>query len=429
MALGLGLGSGVVSVPSLFTETVKRMGGSTTNNYVSNSPASGGSAVNRTYGQTMAFERKADEVRIIIFNADITSDANIHGLTVYPTNTAASANPSGDEVNVTFNGVAPASGTPINIPAGTAGPSGAAEDRVISWIRSDWMPITMVDRTDGGNGFLLQVRIWSSGGLPRINSNSGFTTSYDTNWDAQSGGRTFKTWHATGDLTHTKAWGATTLQAIHAGIAVQTRGTYPILDVGAGFDSQPQGFASGPTAGTGSGANGYYSALLSAQKNRASGPLFSAANLGSAGMQGSSGHLNMRKWIDALELKAIFMQVWSGNSGYAGIEADKALALETAAYAQARGCVPILVGCYPRSDSTTSGSNDEAQLIALNSWIAAQGLDYINVYDDLGNGATPQRLETDYSADGIHRSIAGQDVEGVAKLAKAQEVAIRLRIL
>lgn len=414
----------------LYIETVKRIGGSTTGNYVSNSPASGQSAVNRTYGQTIGLERKGDAVRIVLMNSDISASANVEGVSVYTTNSAATSIPTGPETVVTFGGVAPTSDSPVVIPAGTAGPSGLAHDRIFSYIRSDWMPISMVERTDGGSGYLLHVRIFSSGGLPRVLLPQTFTSSYATGWLAASGGREFSTWYGTGDLTHTPAWaGATTTtrQFVAPPMIVQVRGTTPILNIGQGFDSQAQGFHAAPGAWTDPTGVEYYGALLAAQKARANGPMFSAANLGSDGMQGSSGHLNIRKWINALDLDAVAFQAWSGNSGYANIERDKALALETIAYARSKNCVPILMSAYPRIDSTASGQSAEQNLLNLNAWIAVQNTLSVNVYNALGNGATPQRLQTAYdSGDGLHRSIAGQDIEGMALLPIVQSVASKM---
>ncbi len=418
--------------PATFVETVKRIGGSTSGNYVSNSPASGQSSVNRTYGVTVGLERKGNAVRVGIMNADISSAATIEGWSIYATNSAATSIPTGPEVAATVNGVPISPATPLVIPAATAGPSGNVADRISTAVWTDWMPISMLDRVDGGAGFLLHVRVFSSGGLPRVLLPSTFTTTYPTGWLAAAGGREYSTWYGTGDLTHTPAWaGATTTsrQFVAPPLIVQVRGTTPILNIAQGFDSQAQGFHAAPAAWTDPTGVEYYGSILAAQKSRIGGPLFSAANLGSDGMQGSSGHLNLRRWIDFLGLKAILFQVWSGNSGYAQIERDKALALETIAYAQARGCIPILMSAYPRGDSTPTGTTAEQLLIDLNAWIAQQGVDFVNVYAALGNGASPARLQAAYdSGDGLHRSIAGQDLEGAAVLAKVQEVALRLGI-
>ena len=416
----------------LFIETIKRIGGSTAGNHVSNSPSSGQSAAGRTYGTTLAAERKGFAVRVIFPNADVTSGANLEGLSVYPTSTGDVSVPTGPEVPITFSGGIASSATPLVIPPGTPGPGGAAPDRQFSYVRSDWVPLAMVERTDGGSGYLLHVRCYSSGGLPRVLLPQAFTSSYASGWLAASGGRDYSTWYAAGDFTHTPGWsGATTTsrQFVAPPIIVQIMGTGPTLNVGIGFDSQAQGFHAAPAAWTDPTGIEYYSALLAAQKGRTAGPAFSAANLGSDGMQGSAGHLNIRRWIDALDLKAVIFQAWSGNSGYGAIERDKTLTLETIAYARQRGCVPIVLCAYPRDDSTATGPTAEQNLLALNAWVASLGVDYVDVYRQLSNAASPARLQAAYdSGDARHRSMAGQDIEAMLLRVKVQEVAQRLGV-
>lgn len=388
---------------SMYGQTIRRGGGA---NDSANAPA--GSNV-----QTMATaDRPFTHARFIFSNWD-TSNTNTLRCKAVPSATFGSAPSVTTPTDVTVAG-----STTITVPTGTAGTD--SNNKLAGFVVSDPIAIASIPRTDGGSGYLIALRCYSAGVQNWTLTNSSFTTNYATEYKVRlGGGRDHGTWYNTGAdavTTWNTSYSLSMFGALQ-NVAIQTFATTPSTEFALFGDSQARGFA------TTSGFNS--SALTVARLGSTEQTPISALVFGSPSMGTQYILANELQWLSAYQPQICAFQVYSTNDGIAQAAFDnaKTRALAFIQAAVAKGCVPILLGTYPYQAHTTTS---EGYVIDLHNWIRAQGYDYLIIYNDLGDGASPQRLQSQYSADGTHLNDAGRIFEGTKLLQVIQAIKARL---
>lgn len=356
------------------------------------------------------------EVQLDFFNPDITAPSQMDSVEVFTSASAANAVPTGSPVTLTFGGVAATSAAPIMVPAGTQGAATTgtpASDQVLAnrqpgHLASDSVPLVSVPRTDGGAGYLLYIRVRTAGAFAITNTSSQFAANYATGWMGISGGRDFKNWTLVGSSTWaTRPNASDALTAAHLCVAARTKTTARALNVLSIGDSIRQGFATN---------TGFNSALRNAKRlNTAITPI-AVINAAIASSQSASMVVNAKKWIDFFKPDVVLVPAFTGNDMPSATPVDQALldasyarAMEVVTYAQAAGAKVIIDLPIPYSRFTAA---TEPLITAYRQRWKTAGFTCFDAYDALGNGATPQAIQSQYSADNVHPNDAGHAVGG-----------------
>ena len=163
---------------------------------VSNLSHTGGAQSNQTFMSQVALEQHFDAVQLIFINNEASGN-QIGDVSIGVSDGTDPVNPvAGSCIPVTFGGITPTAAAPITLPATTGTTINP------DFYLSDIMPISSINRTDGGTLPLLHVRTY----IPTTGTNVTLTTFGDSvNGSAfwgpsPPGGRTWRTRKAAGNL-------------------------------------------------------------------------------------------------------------------------------------------------------------------------------------------------------------------------------------
>lgn len=168
---------------------------------VSSNSQTGGAQSNRTFMNQVTLEQHFDAVQLIFMNNE-PSGYEIGDVSIGVSDGTDPVNPvAGSCIPVSFGGITPTAAAPITLPA-SAGTSVNPD-----FYLSDIMPISSINRSDGGTLPLLHVRTY----IPTTGTNVTLTQFGDTIngavfWGSSPpGGRTWRTRRVTGNLAVTSA--------------------------------------------------------------------------------------------------------------------------------------------------------------------------------------------------------------------------------
>jgi hypothetical protein len=168
---------------------------------VSNISNTGGAQSNMTFMNQVTLEQHFDAVQLIFMNNE-PSGYQIGDVSIGVSNGSDPNNPvAGSCIPVSFGGITPTAAAPITLPA-SAGTSVNPD-----FYLSDIMPISSINRSDGGTLPLLHVRTY----IPTTGTNVtlalfGNTTNGALFWGSSPpGGRTWRTRRVAGNLAVTSA--------------------------------------------------------------------------------------------------------------------------------------------------------------------------------------------------------------------------------
>ncbi len=256
---------------------------------------------------------------------------------------------------------------------------------------SDWLPLTALPRSDGGPGFLLQVRSFSRG-------SSRFAAS--TGGPDPAIGRLHAGFWCEGDATAPDSGGASafrrddTLFACHGVQVIATTPGATVVGVGDSI------IHSSCTTGEMSG----YGVRACALVSTATRPV-SYVNEGFPG-RNSLGFCTNGLWaIEQFRPQVTVIQSWTRNETWTGEQADLAFAraMAVADATRRRGGVPILTTAapsfaeVPEAEPVRDAANERVRALGRQGWPV------LDVDALWGTGGTPNVYRPDYDAgDGWH---------------------------
>ncbi len=348
-----------------------------------------------------------DYVRLAFLN-ETASSSTVRNSKVAVAGDAGNNGSSLNWTQVTFNEAgastippsATGSTTTITVGAG----SGTAPNAIPTLEWSDWIPISAIPRDDGGKYPILQIRTYLQTGDVAISVN-GTSEALPLNtdgrglfWRAQLDGADRVT-TTTGSMVaaNNSGWSAVAaVQFMHREIA------FSVATVG---DSITRGQGS-VSASTGHVSWGHIACadLISSGQG-----IFNYSNFGYASQRRSVSIEIARLVLDKFDMSAIAVFPWSPNDGYTASDIE-GLWARTLAFIHecvSKKTVPIICTAIP---SVSLDATSDAKRKDINSRINSlpSGIAVVCDFDSvMTDGATPARISSQFSADGIHPNSAG----------------------
>ncbi len=273
-------------------------------------------------------------------------------------------------------------------------------------VHSDWMPFSPLGRGDGGQGCLINIRLYVAPGHPAYKLSHAAAPATELGYDL-AGGYAFGH-HAAWPFG---GWGASLpVCAVYGLDLICARPTRTLIIAG---DSIGSGDST-------TGASTCYG-LAAAQALAKRHIRVTAAVLANPAQTTRTFVRNCHRYIaaDATALGGgfIVMQCWSGNDEptLAAAEHGFAMALALAQFCQARGISPILATAAP---VCAAAPEVEPARLHANALVRAAGLPCLDLDQILGSGASPNAYRPGFGAwDNVHVSDAGHWAAGEALVA------------